>query len=83
MFIAELDRFMGIDRDIPTAPLWANVVQGNKESPLRFLCTAHWVRKQVEDALPRFTTTLSPEALSIWTSLIHETNSLIVSPTFL
>ena len=79
MVIAQLDRFMGIGRDIPIAPLWAADVQGSKENPLKFLRTAHWVRKRVEDALSPFTTTLSSDTLNIWSSLIGEVNALIVS----
>ncbi|KAI1785487.1 hypothetical protein LXA43DRAFT_1100269 [Ganoderma leucocontextum] len=77
MVAAQLDQFTGVDRDIPLAPLWAAEVQGSRESPLKFLRTAHWVRKQVEGALSPFTTTLSPNTFDIWTSLINEINTLI------
>ena len=83
MVITELDRFVGVVRDTPIAPVWVVEVQGGEDNPLKVLRTAHWVRKKVEDALPSFATTLSPDAPHMWSSIIREMNSLIVSPPHL
>lgn len=79
MATVQLDRFVAADRDIPTAPLWLANVHGTRDIPLKFSRTAYWVRDQIKILLSFPSTTLCPDIVRHYSSLVEEINALIVS----
>lgn len=81
LVIAQLDSFVGIDRCLPIAPLWATEVRGSKNSPHKFFRTAHWVREQVKLILsPQMAAQLPPDKIPVWSSIVDTITALIVCP---
>ena len=79
MATVQLDRFVGVDRSIPTAPLWLANVHGTRTVPLKFFRTAHWVREQVRAMLSFPITALGPDTFRDYSLLVEKIDELIVS----
>lgn len=81
MATVQLDRFIGVDRRVPTAPLWVARIHETKRRPFTFFRTAHWVRDQVQTMLSSSTAVLGPDTSRGCSLLVKEINALIVSPS--
>ena len=79
MATVQLDRFVAVDRDIPSAPLWAARVQGTKTSPLKLFRTPHWVREQLKIMLSSPVAKLDATTSRDCSFLLKEISALIVS----
>ena len=79
MATVQLDRFVGVDRSIPTAPLWLAKVHGTRKVPLKFFRTAHWVREQVRAMLSFPIMDLGPDIFRDYSLLVEKIDELIVS----
>ena len=79
MATVQLDRFVAVDRDVPSAPLWAAQVKGTKTRPLRFFRAAHWVREQLKPMVSSPIATPDPSTSRDCSFLVEKINELIVS----